>query len=306
MKIISTGVVVGIATAALVALAPAAHADGGQTVMIRQGDLLSTLSDTRSAGHVEFLGDGLHVFTDDATSNAKAAEYFAVPTQPIPASASLTWYGTTPQPGSQIVFDEDSDRGNTNTWNVLVGEPAYGDDFWMSTGSDVYKNHHDLCPQTGGGFGSDCHGTLAEWQQAFPGAEVYAAGFSLGSGVKGDGVIHDIQVGSTDYQFTNVAPPPVVTKVAVSGSAEVTQIDRRAGSTLKMHFTTDALGADQVQGRRLRFKVTDNGEVVYRATMNADAEATVKFRFAKGSGRHKVQVLKNGVVDQRFVLKMGR
>src|SRR5690242_20225610 len=81
MKVIIPGVVAGIATAALVSLAPAANADSGQTVMIRPGDFVQALSDTRSAGHVDFLKEGLHVKTDDTTSNSKAAEYFSVPTQ---------------------------------------------------------------------------------------------------------------------------------------------------------------------------------------------------------------------------------
>ena len=55
---------------------PAVNA--ASTVTIRQADLITALSATKSAGHVSFRADGLHVWTDDATSNAKAAEYFAV------------------------------------------------------------------------------------------------------------------------------------------------------------------------------------------------------------------------------------
>ena len=90
MKVIIPGVVAGIAAAALVSLAPAANADSGQTVMIRPGQFVAAMSDTRSAGHVEFLKEGLHVYTDDTTSNAKAAEYVAIPAQGLPDSASLT------------------------------------------------------------------------------------------------------------------------------------------------------------------------------------------------------------------------
>ena len=65
-------------------------------------------------------------------------------------------------------------------------------------------------------------------------------------------------------------------------------------------------GANEVQGTKLRFRVTDNGSTVYRATMSADSQAFVKLRYAKGTGKHKVQILKNGAVDQTFVLHMGR
>ena len=88
MKIISSGVAAGIAAAALVAVMPAAHAAATQTTMIRQGDFVSALGDTRTSGHVAFLKEGLHVWTDDTSSNAKAAEYFSVPSQSLPDSAS--------------------------------------------------------------------------------------------------------------------------------------------------------------------------------------------------------------------------
>ena len=90
MKVISSGVAAGIAAAALVALSPAAHAATTHTVTVRPGGFdTNGLADTRSAGHVEFLKEGLHVYTDDASSNAKAAEYVDVPAQPLPDSAKL-------------------------------------------------------------------------------------------------------------------------------------------------------------------------------------------------------------------------
>ena len=99
---------------------------------------------------MEFLKDGLHVWTEGNTSTDKAAEYVGVPTQGIPATASLNWIGTQPQPGSQIVFDVDSDRTNDNTWNILVGEPVYGDDFWYPGGTTRALAHGVTCRPTGG------------------------------------------------------------------------------------------------------------------------------------------------------------
>ena len=300
MKVITKGAVAGLAAAACVSIAPAAHADS--TVTVRPGGFLSALSDTRATGHVEFLKDGLHVWTEGNTSTDKAAEYVGVPTQGIPATASLNWIGTQPQPGSQIVFDVDSDRTNDNTWNILVGEPVYGDDYWYPGGTTRALAHGVTCPQTTGGSGSDCHGTLAEWQTAVPGAQVYAVGFSLGSGVKGDGVIRDLQVGDTDYRFTS---DPATTVVPVAGTATVKTIVRPHVTVLKAHFSTDALGANEVQGAKLRFKVKDNGKVIYRNQMGAGQKSAAKFPFAKGSGKHVVQVLKNGVVDSTTVIKTG-
>jgi len=303
MKVIIPGVVAGIAAAALVSLAPAANADAGQTVMIRPGHFVAAMSDTRSAGHVDFLKEGLHVYTDDNTSNAKAAEYFVVPAQSLPDTASLTWFGTSPQPGSQLVFDADGDQNTTDdAYNVLVGEPTYGDDYWMSTGSSIYKNHHDLCPDTSGGSGSDCHGTLAQWQQAFPDASVYAAGFSLGSGIKGDGVIHDIQVGDTDYQFTD---EPAITTVDVTGDATVSQVEKRAATIVKVDITTDPLGENQIEGAKLWFKITDNDDVVYHGKLGAGDEAHVQLRLPDGTGKHRIVIYKAGEVDQKVVVKTG-
>jgi hypothetical protein len=304
VKIISSGVAAGIAAAALVSVMPAAHAAATQTTMIRQGDFVSALGDTRTSGHVAFLKEGLHVWTDDTSSNAKAAEYFSVPSQSLPDSASLTWFGTTPQPGSQIVFDTDGDTSTTaNNFNILVGEPIYGDDYWYTGGQARAALRGFTCPQTTGGSGSDCHGTLAEWQQALPNAKVYAAGFSLGSGIKGDGVIHDIQVGDTDYTFTS---EPAITKVPVTGTATANEVVRLHVTILRLTFATDALGANQVAGKKLTFKVTDNGEVLFRDTMGPAEKSSVTIKLAEGSGKHKVQILKNGVVDRTFKVNMGR
>ena len=304
MKIISSGVAAGIAAAALVSVMPAAHAAATQTTMIRQGDFVSALGDTRTSGHVAFLKEGLHVWTDDTSSNAKAAEYFSVPSQSLPDSASLTWFGTTPQPGSQIVFDTDGDTSTTaNNFNILVGEPIYGDDYWYTGGQARAALRGFTCPQTTGGSGSDCHGTLAEWQQALPNAKVYAAGFSLGSGIKGDGVIHDIQVGDTDYTFTS---EPAITKVPVTGTATANEVVRLHVTILRLTFATDPLGANHVAGKKLTFKVTDNREVLFRDTMGPAEKSSVTLKLAEGSGKHKVQILKNGVVDRTFKVNMGR
>ena len=303
MKVISSGVVAGFAAAALVSLAPAAHADGGQTVTVREGDFVQQLSDTRATGHVEFLKEGLHVWTEGATSTDKVAEYVSVPAQGLPDSAVLTWYGTSPQPGSQIVFDTDATRDNDNDFNVLVGEPAYGDDYWYTGGQARAAERGFTCPETGGGFGSDCHGTLAEWKQALPNAEMYAVGFSLGSGVKGDGVIRDIQVGDTDYQFTS---EPEVTKVDVTGTATTNQYEKRHAKRLNVRIVTHELGDNQVVGKKLWFRITADGHTVYHAKLGAGSDSRVHLRFADGTGKHIVVINKGGKLDQKIVIRTGR
>lgn len=303
MKLIISGVVASLAAATLVSLASTANADAGETVTVRPGGFdTHGLSDTRSAGHVEFLEDGLHVYTDDASSDAKAAEYVDVPTQGLPDSASLTWYGTSPQPGSQIVFDMDGDRTNDNTFNILVGEPTYGDDFWYTGGQTRAAARGFSCPETSGGSGSDCHGTLAEWQQTLPDAEVYAIGFSLGSGIKGDGFIQDIKVGDTDYRFTNEA---AVHTVPVTGDATARVWAKAHYDLLKIKMVTDALGENQVQGHKLWFRVTDNGATVFHSKLGADDKADLNLTFVNGTGKHVVTIIKNGEVVQKVVIRTG-
>ena len=125
----------------LVAAASPAHA---VTVkQVRQSDFIAALKDTRSAGHFEFLTEGLHVWTDDTSSQAKVAEYFPV-TGALPSTSRWTgWSGSAPlrQPGVQIVFDVDATTGNGNDFNMLVGEPVYGvdgsgnvTDWWLTNG----------------------------------------------------------------------------------------------------------------------------------------------------------------------------
>ncbi len=136
-----------------------------------------------------------------------------------------------------------------------------------------------------------------------PTAEVYAIGFSLGSGVQGDGVLHDIKVDDTEYEFTSEVP---AARVPVTGTATVKTVVRPHATVLKTRFVTDALGTNQAQGRKLWVKVTDNGKVVYRNQMGAAQRAATNFHFLKGTGKHTVQVLKNGVVDSTTVVKTGK
>jgi len=93
---------------------------------------------------------------------------------------------------------------------------------------------------------------------------------------------------------------------APAGTATVKTVVHPHATVLRAHFVTDALGANEVQGAKLRFRVTDNGKDIYRNRMGAGQRSAAKFRFAQGTGKHVVQVLKNGVVDSRTVIKTGR
>ena len=99
-------------------------------------------------------------------------------------------------PGFQLYIDADADGTNDG---ILIGETVYGNDWWLNNGAKQFVK--DGAPSHSGGFGSANHGTLDEWRATFPNAVVTAFGFSLGSGVKGDGVIDAINFAGTRYTF---------------------------------------------------------------------------------------------------------
>ena len=267
---------------------------------IHPADLIAALSDTRSAGHVSFRTDGLNVKTDDATSNAKAAEYFGI-TGKIPTSASLDWHGTQPQPGQQIVFDADGIDKNGNDYNILVGEPVYGGNWWLTNGSSATAKAADPSGADNGGNGSDYFGTLTDWSNALPNARVYAAGFSLGSQVKGDGVIDSMTYGDTTYRFSSITPAaPVVKTVAnVRGSSAIAVRPHGVRVDLRSQPQPD----NTVLGRKLHWVVKVDGHTVLNVREGFGAHDVARQHLATGSGKHRIQVLKNGVLVRNKVVK---
>jgi hypothetical protein len=111
--------------------------------------------------------------------------------------------------GEQLVVDLDGDGVADG---ILVGEPLYGDgtvnyglDWWLSNAASPQIAAD--APEHTGGFGSANHGLLSEWRAKFPNAKILAAGWSLGSGALGHGVLHSMTIGTTKYTFAgNTAP----------------------------------------------------------------------------------------------------
>ena len=270
----------------LVAAAPAAHA---VTVkQIRQADLVTALNDVRSAGHYDFLAEGVHVKTDDTSGQAKVALYFPV-TDAFPTSGGVEWYGTTPAPGAQLVFDADNITGNGNDYNVLVGESVYGDNWWLTSGSSTTAKAADPSGAENGGNGSEWFGTLAQWKASLPTAKVLAGGFSLGSGIKGEGVVRAVNLGETSYVFTDSAA--VVTKDVTGSFASKVKKNRLA----KLTFTADSLPAGTTQGKALTWTVKVDGAQTAEFAQNAGQVSRLTYPFKKHTGTHKIVVLKNGV-----------
>ncbi len=172
-----------------------------------------SFADTRTQGHNVFTADGLHVHTDAATSQSKAAGYiptdFALHEVGVPVlNLGATSGGV---PSIQLVTDFDN---NGVTDGILVGETVYGNDYWLSNGSAQFVK--DAAPSHVGGYGSENHGTLAQWLLAFPEARVLKVGYSLGSGVLGSAYIESIVAGCQTFSFTTATPPAAGTLLNVT------------------------------------------------------------------------------------------
>ncbi|MEO6604087.1 MAG: Ig-like domain-containing protein [Aeromicrobium sp.] len=202
---VGAGVAVGaLAVSSLALTSPAQAANKIIT------SILVDQSETRSTGHNVFGDDGVRVYTEGSTSTDKAAGYFDAHVSLAAAGEpSMSWSANAGQtsnlkPSVQLKVDFDNDN---DIDGILVGEPTYadgttlyGNDWWLSNGSDQVVK--DAAPSHTGGSGSDNHGTLAQWRTAFPNADILQSGWSLGSGVKGDGTINSITVCADKYYFT--------------------------------------------------------------------------------------------------------
>ena len=157
--------------------------------------------DTRSKGHVEYVEGGLHVWTDDNSSQAKVSEGMAVnfPLHDV-GILDIEWDGTTPPPGINLFVDFGDKNG------TLVYEEVYGQDLWLTQGGIAAGIE---APVVGGGNGSTHHGTINQWLELYPDAVVTGIAYSLGSGVHGDGVIKSITVGCATHTFDFEREVPV-------------------------------------------------------------------------------------------------
>lgn len=283
------------ASAALVGgILGAVPAQAAETVTLRPADV--THADTRSAGHNVFLDEGVRVFTDDNSSNAKATGYYSI-NQPLDGMSGFAqdWAGTDPEPGLQIVVDDPATEAPSD--GILVYEPIYGGDLWLTNGSSQALK--DVAPSHTGGSGTDNHGTLAQWQEITD-LNVVSGGWSLGSGVKGSGLLMSQTYGDTTYTFTNELPTekPVaeatvtsprngVAKVNVTATqAEGTQPTPK-GAFYRVLRTVKGAAADEVIERSEIVAYLAKGRV------RADSPDAHRFSFRKFA---KVTVVSYGHV----------
>lgn len=327
MKLLNRAVVTAVVTvaAALVAM-PAASAANQTTIRAGQAvaDGGMDLSATRSKGHVDFLRNGLHVWTEDWSSESRAAGYFPLTDQTWPTSARITLedaVGTIP-PGVHLQFTLPGATGSS----MLVYEPKYyGENWWLTPGStDEAKA---LAPHVGGGYGSQWYGTLAEWKakldEAGKAPSNLLGGFSLGSGVLGDYVITRIRFDNDIYEFTNIADdqgpkgdagekgdpgvaPGTVEASAVGHFGFVKRGKKNRKQKVVLVLTTDQGTAGTVVGKKVKWVIRVDGRVVSRLSQGFADRDRVVTRFARRTGTHLMTLSQNGRVVKTIKVKTGK
>ena len=233
MRILKCSLVITTTLAAALVASPAIAENRSIDV---PADFVAELSDTRSTGHYEVVGTGLHVWTEGTTSTDKVAEYVATDTPLSEVGEPRLNYTPTSgpiPPGFQLVVDFD---GSGDGDGILVGEPIYNGSWWLNNAAEQFVK--DGAPSTTGVSGSSWHGTLDAWSAAFPDAEVLAFGFSLGSGVLGDGVINAIEFAGDRYTFAQAVQLDSKDECKDGGWATSTSPEFRNQGDCVSHFAT--------------------------------------------------------------------
>ena len=298
------------ATVALTAVAVAAggalmgapaQAAPTSITQVRQADLIAP-SDTADGGVQEFLAQGVHLKTTNATGYARGRFHVGVPLSQV-TSVDYTWYGTTFKPGVKHYIDVNAD-GKVD--GELRGESAYGgQDVWLNLdtqdfpGSGLPDNFFsNAAPCTGavpasgvvdpcGSSGASKHGTLANWASRLQAATgkvpvLVDGGYAL-AGDAGDGVLTQITYGPNQYVFTNQAK----SKVAVKADAKNNKVKK----SQKVRINGEATPAPSGAKVTLEVKKGSKWTTVKSRTLAASGE----FRFGAkperlGNLRYRVTI----------------
>lgn len=222
-------VAAGAVVAGVVTVGSSAQA-ASPTITVRSNDFVTALGDTRADGHVTVGDKGIGVATVGTTSTAKAAEYWAYKT-PLSSAGTptLSWVGTVAKPGKQLIVDFD---GNGSADGTLVGEDVYGTNWWLTSSAQGFVTDpaNNRIPSHSTGFGSTNNGTLAEWVNRNPKAQILDVGFSLGSGIEGSGIITGMTVGEQPFDFAGKSVPPATVTAPVTAPQNVKVTSTDTGS----------------------------------------------------------------------------
>lgn len=247
------GLAAAVGTAALVtpllAVQPAQAAGDALTITKEVGTIASSavpfdpsLEVIGATGHQEWTAAGLRVWTEGWTSEDKVAQF--VPTDtPLsdvgePKVHSTANSGTIP-PGFWLKVDFNN---NGTVDGILIGEPTYyGNHWWLTSTSQQWVK--DRAPSTGGGHGSNWHGTLDQWRSEFSTANVLEWGFSLGSGVLGDHTVTGLTFANEFYSLARTYQPSLEAAPGETVEYKLT-IKNTSAATVHNIEIRDALPAD--------------------------------------------------------------
>jgi hypothetical protein len=312
------------AVGALVPLVSMIPANAGGEVTVHQdSSILDCATNTRANGHNEIIERGnaqfMHVFTTDNSSLAKAACDITIPDDTIAGVGlpDMDWsfkQWTAPYqliaPGVQIVGG--SDQGAFR----LVYETIYGNDLWAANESapdvkiaapscdgdpDALTNPAAHCI---GGSGSYYHGTPAEWDAALTNNVVNKIGWSLGSGVHGDGYIHDIAYGDgNDIDFAvGSEPPPADTPVAPHVVDNSTTACRQVNIDVTLPEPASGTFYDPAT---INYRVMVGGKLQDKGTFSAGDEYTAVRTFSKTRGSVKYKVFESETGYANILVSQG-
>jgi hypothetical protein len=116
-------------------------------------------------------------------------------------------------------------------------------------------------------------------------------GFSLGSGVKGDGGLRDLGYGDTTYNFTSEAAAPTTTPADVTGYSTMS---RPSALAVRLNLYSNALKANQTEGKTLTWTVYVDGSHALVVHQHASAHAIFNRAFTQHTNMHTVTLYKNG------------
>ena len=236
----STVTLTALAVAAGGALMGApAQAAPTKVVQVRPADLVAP-NDAADGGVQEFLAQGVHLKTTNATGYARGRFVAGVPLSQV-TTVDFTWYGTTVAPAVRYFVDADAD-GKVD--GELRGDVNGGQDVWLSSDTqdfpesalpDGYFSNAAPCTVAvpAPGVNDPCvasgnakHGQLANWATRLQAATgkapvLHSGGYSL-SGAAGDGVLTQVTYGPSQYVFTNTAK----TKLNVEAEAKKAKVKK--------------------------------------------------------------------------------
>lgn len=239
---------------------------------------LWTNVDTRSKGHVEYVNDALHVYTDDNSSQAKVSEGISV-SFPLKETGLLD-IDVTAQPGNDYPYGPGLNlfvNFGADGTGTLVYESVYGQDLWLTNGSSAAVKAN--APVNGGGNGSPWHGTIDQWLTKYPDAQVFGLAYSLGSGVHGDWNINSITANCIEYTFDKVEVPVIPEpKVEVTysefGGDKPTCENPEVTWTREKTTVTTPYKVIVVEGQ---YQVVEDTENISSVTVTDDETQTVSY-----------------------------